>query len=215
MDNPGFQNDGEALSKSTKKPLSRANSVLMPTNKSWHLTQATRPKLCRCNSLLVPKKCCLDEFGNKINKDPATDIPFFSKKSSPRIQTPLYTKWSDSFTRLYDGDTDFQKFTNESPSKSVISTIYEPQFLVSEHSYSGWNRSKHIGDNINTHTELKKEWWPGGWQLQFVNSRRVSSSQKIATIMCALVLTLLASGNIIYILQTGKQMSKPINCNDI
>uniref|UniRef100_A0A1B6CE74 SEA domain-containing protein n=1 Tax=Clastoptera arizonana TaxID=38151 RepID=A0A1B6CE74_9HEMI len=195
MDNPAFQIDIDARVK--KKPLVRANSVLMPTNKSWSLTQGRGLKLCRCNSLLVPKKCCADS-----DKDFSTTRHFFTRINNTQIQSPVYSKWADSFTSIRKSDGNFKICKNEQSKTKVISTIYEPQFLTSDKNYSGWDKSKHIGDTNNK--TLKKEWFPGGWQAHFANSQYLSPSQKFMTLLCALLLTLLILGNIVYILQTVK-----------
>lgn len=189
MDNPAFQNDKGSSSKPSKKHLTRTNSTLTPTSKSWHLTQMPRSKLCRCNSVLVPKLCCAEDAENSFDGSTSLEYPFFSNKLPQKNnlnENPLWTKefWSDNYNRLHDSSPAFQSFCT---SKSGVATIYDPHFLSSKFGYSG---SHHTASN----KENKKDWWLG---------RSFSSSHRVAAILCAIVLTLLASGNIIYILKTG------------
>lgn len=203
MDNPGFQNDeGIAKPLPKKPPLVRANSLMVPINKSWVLTQPVRPKLCRCNSVLVPKTCCLEEFEKSPEKTAKDLSSFFNKFSSPTKNSKhskhgdqaLWPRppWTDNYDRLRD--------SNACESKTKISTIYEPKFLTSKMDYNGWSKTKHTASDSGG--DLKKELWPGGWKLEFVDTRHITASQKVATILCAFILTLLASGNVIYILRT-------------
>lgn len=209
MDNPGFQNDDGAVKPLPKKPpLVRANSLMVPIDKSWVLTQPVRPKLCRCNSVLVPKTCCLEEFEKSPEKTAKDLSSFFNKFSTPSTpsykvgEQPLWPRplWSDNYDRLRDSTT-----TKTCESKTTkISTIYEPKFLTSKLDYNGWSKTKHTGSACGGGEELKKELWPGGWKLEFVDTRHITASQKVATLLCAILLTLLASGNVVYILRTGK-----------
>lgn len=207
MDNPGFQNDEGVVKPLPKKPpLVRANSLMVPTNKSWVLTQPVRPKLCRCNSVLVPKTCCLEEFGKSPEKTAKDLSSFFNKFSSPTKNSKhnkhsdqaLWPRplWTDNYDRLCD--------SNACESKTKISTIYEPKFLTSKMDYNGWSKTKHTASDSGG--DFKKELWPGGWKLEFVDTRHITASQKVATILCAFILTLLASGNVVYILRTGKPL---------
>ncbi|XP_054268488.1 uncharacterized protein LOC128990218 isoform X1 [Macrosteles quadrilineatus] len=190
MDNPAFQNDnGVTRHPHPKKQLTRANSTLTPTTKSWHLTQAPRSKLCRYNSVLDTKTCC-DDNKNNIDGPQSLDYPFFAKKSPSKNILSDHTMWT--YNRLHDSPV-FQK--------PGVSTIYDPQFLSSKFGYSGTHHS--LGEK-----ELKKEWWPGGlfggfrWEVGEPGAKRIRTSQKVAALLCALVLTLLASGNVVYILRT-------------
>lgn len=189
MDNPAFQNDKGVTVKPSKKQLTRTNSTLTPTSKSWHLTQMPRSKLCRCNSVLVPKHCCAEDAENHLDGSKSLEYPFIANKLQTKNifnENPLWTKefWSDSYNRLHDSSPAFQSF---SASKPGVATIYDPHFLSSKFGYSGSHHTV-------SHNEKRKDWWI---------RRSFLSSHRVAAILCALVLTLLASGNVIYILKTG------------
>uniref|UniRef100_A0A1B6K3W3 SEA domain-containing protein n=1 Tax=Homalodisca liturata TaxID=320908 RepID=A0A1B6K3W3_9HEMI len=190
MDNLAFHNDEGVPARHPKKILARANSTLTPTNKSWHLTQASRPKLCRCDSVLTTKQCCADDGDNHVDGPTSLDYPFFAKKSPTKnilSDNSLWTKefWSDNFSRLHDTSPPFHKFP---ASKSGVATIYDPQFLSSKFGYSG---SHHSGDQGGQ-----------GWRWT------TPPGQKLVALLCALLLTLLATGNIVYILRT---VEKPVD----
>lgn len=141
MDNPTFQSYPSVVNPA-KKPLTRANSTLTPTNKSWRLTQMPKPKLCRCNSVLVPKNCCEDNTKNYMDGPASLDYPFFSSKLMAKniiSDNSLWTKefWSEKYNRLHNSSPDFEKFPS---SQTGVSTIYDPQFLSSKLGYS----SSHI-----------------------------------------------------------------------
>uniref|UniRef100_A0A1B6LW04 SEA domain-containing protein n=1 Tax=Graphocephala atropunctata TaxID=36148 RepID=A0A1B6LW04_9HEMI len=191
MDNPAFHNDEGVPTRHPRKPLARANSTLTPTTKSWHLTQAPRAKLCRCNSVLTSKDCCADNSDPHADGPTSLDYPFFANKSPTKnilCDNSLWTKefWSDSFSRLHDTSPPFLKFP---ASKSGVATIYDPQFLSSKFGYSGTHRS---GDGSQ-----------GGQGPRWHSP----THQRLLALLCALLLTLLAAGNILYIFRT---VEKPV-----
>lgn len=149
MDNPAVLTYPSVVNP-PKRPLTRANSTLTPTNKSWRLTQMPKSKLCRCNSVLVPKSCCEDDAKSYLDEPASLDYPFFSSKLMAKniiSDNSPWTKefWSERYNRLHSSSPDVEKFPS---SQTGVSTIYDPQFLSSKLGYS----SSHVSGGIQVQT---------------------------------------------------------------
>lgn len=114
MDNLSFRIDDGVLK---KKPLTRANTILTPTDRLWNMTQALRPK---------PQTCCTDN----LQRQTSLDYPFFSNKSPAKNVLNYDWIWADRLQKTQANNTPWGKSYS-------VAAIYEPQLLSPKTAYAG------------------------------------------------------------------------------